>query len=749
MIQARATGLLAQAESAMKRADFESAKGLLRQALAQDSSNVNATFLLAVCFARQSAWAEAAKGFARARALHPGHVAAIYNYGAMQEFLKRTDEAEQAYIAALSQDRRYLPALESLASLYFQRNDAQKALQLVQQAMQLDPASEKANLILARLLHQAGNLAEAEACYDRVLDSHPRNQTALLFKGNLVFARGHVEESVEYYRRLLALNPGNPEAMYNLARSLHTTEHEEEAAAVYREAIPRFCPGDPDRLAPPDREISDSSTGCATLRYNYGIVLKRLKRRAEWLENYHALEHIAPDALAVSQMGLSVARQNGDYMKERALLGRLVEHNYLPGEVDFLDLVLSNMLYHDVSQTDELRLYRQFDDLMMRRVSGRAIKRYEHNAGASPRRIRLGYLSADLSKHVMGAMMLEIFPRHDRERFEVFAYSLSQREDDVTRTLQASCDKFTKVSGLGAHAAAQVIARDDLDILVDLQTHTLGAKVEILAYKPARVQITHIASCGAVGLSTIDYKLTDAYSDTPDNQDYLIEKLLPVEGCVYPFHRLTEPVENIFRREALGIDENDVLIGAFVSIGKLSPRCMALWQRVLEAIPMAKLAFSPFSEADRAHYHNVASAAGIARERYVFVPQGGGESENLARYAMVDFVLDTMPYGSVNGAFEPLSMGVPIVTLLGKRHGERTVYSILANLGVTDTVARTEDEFIAIAARLAGDTEYSSDLRGRIRAGMADSALVDMDSHVRHLEAAFIKAYSACTNPAT
>lgn len=749
MVHAGTTRLMAQAESAMNRADLESAKGLLRQALAQDANNVNAAFQLARCFARERAWSEASKWFARTRALHPGHVAAIYNYGAMQVYLKNPDEAEQAYLGALTLDQRYLPALEGLASLYFQQHQVQKALQLVRQALQVDAASEKANLILARLLHQAGNLAEAEACYDRVLRDHPKNQTALLFKGNLVFARGHIEDSVDYYRRLLDLIPGNPEALYNLARSLHAVGREEEAASVYRSAIQHYCPDDDHRLAPSDREISDTSTGCATLRYNYGIVLKRLKQRAEWLENYRVLERIAPDALAVSQMGLSVARQNGDHRKEHDLLGRLITHAYRPGEADFLDLVLSNMLYHDVAQSDELRLYRQFDNLMMRRVAGRVLNGQASGAEGRSGRIRLGYLSADLCKHVMGAMMLEIIPRHDRERFEVFAYSLGHREDDVTQTLRMACDKFTSISGLGARAAAEAIARDDLDILVDLQTHTLGAKAEILAYKPARIQITHIASCGALGLSTIDYKLTDAYSDTQDNQDYLIEKLLPVEGCIYPFHRLAPPIDSVFKREDLGIDEQDVLIGAFVSIGKLSPRCMALWRRVLDAIPRAKLAFSPFSEADREHYVNVASAAGIAPGRYVFVPQGGGESENLARYALVDFVLDTMPYGSVNGAFEPLSMGVPIVTLLGKRHGERTVFSILSNLGVTDTVARTEDEFISIALRLAEDGDFSRELRGRIQAGMVDSPLVDMDSHVRNLEAAFLTAHAARTSPAT
>ena len=100
-------------------------------------------------------------------------------------------------------------------------------------------------------------------------------------------------------------------------------------------------------------------------------------------------------------------------------------------------------------------------------------------------------------------------------------------------------------------------------------------------------------------------------------------------------------------------------------------------------------------------------AAGIAADRVLFLPQGHDDAQNQARYRLIDFVLDTMPFGGVNGSMEALAMQVPVVTLVGRRHGERTTYSILANLGVAETVAQSGREYVEIAVRLASDATSS------------------------------------------
>jgi predicted O-linked N-acetylglucosamine transferase (SPINDLY family) len=340
----------------------------------------------------------------------------------------------------------------------------------------------------------------------------------------------------------------------------------------------------------------------------------------------------------------------------------------------------------------------------------------------------------------MGKMMYQAISRHDRARFEIHCYSLSHVRDDWTEKFVAASDKFVKLKGLDDSAAAEMIARDELDILVDLSTHTQGASPGILAMKPARVQITHIASAGAVGCDAIDYKLTDAYADVPDSQNYLIETLLPMKGCVYPYRHIPPAGTQGCARAKLGLPEGAVTLGAFVTLMKLSARCLAVWRDVLERVPNAYLVFSPLSTEARPYYLKRLESAGIDAARAVFIPAGADEHANQARYGVVDIVLDTFPYGGANGTLEALDMGVPVVTLCGKRHGERSSYSILKNLGVTETIAQSGKDYVALVERLATDPSFYAAVKEKIHAGLAASSLVDMDSHTRNLEAAYLRA---------
>jgi predicted O-linked N-acetylglucosamine transferase (SPINDLY family) len=349
----------------------------------------------------------------------------------------------------------------------------------------------------------------------------------------------------------------------------------------------------------------------------------------------------------------------------------------------------------------------------------------------------VGYLSADLRNHVMGKMMWSALRHHDKERFELFFYSLSTESDEWTEKFRGLADRFETIAGLRERAAAQRIAADDLDLLVDLSTHTKGARPGILALKPARVQITHVASAGTVGLAAIDFKLTDRYADVPENQTFQPETLLAMDGCVYPCRHVAPASAHPFRRDAFGVGPDAVVIGAFVHWRKLSRRCLALWRDVLTRIPRAKLAFSPLDSAAQEPYLRLAAVAGIAADRLLFLPQGRDDAESQARYEIIDFVLDPMPFGGVNGTLEALDMAVPVVTLCGRRHGERSTYSILANLGVTQTVAASGPQYVDLAARLADDAAFAAEVKAAIRAGLARSALTDMVRHARALEAAY------------
>jgi protein O-GlcNAc transferase len=447
------------------------------------------------------------------------------------------------------------------------------------------------------------------------------------------------------------------------------------------------------------------------------------------------------DALSLAVAALEVCQYSGDFDGVERYLDGLRKERFKSQDVhelvDSLEELLFLLLYFDVPP-ELIQRFAETYDHAMRNVFG--VPGPPIAAERRPGKIRIGYLSADLRNHVMGKMMWQAVHRHDRKRFEIAFFSTSTERDEWTQRFESAGDRFEVVAAMNEREAAARIAAADLDLLVDLSTNTKGARPGILALKPARVQLTHVASAGTLGLSSIDFKLTDRYADVDENQRYQPEILLPMAGCVYPYRHIDGAANVPLRRKTFGIPEDAVVIGAFVSGLKLSRRCLALWRQVLERVPRAVLAFCPVNAALAPLYVRLAAAAGISADRIVFIPQAPTDSGNQARYALVDFVLDPMPYGGVNGTLEAIDMSVPVVTLVGKRHAERTSFSILSNLGVTETIAHSGSEYVAIAVRLAADRRFQERVRDAIRAGLSRSSLTDMESHTRNLEAAYIEA---------
>ncbi len=363
---------------------------------------------------------------------------------------------------------------------------------------------------------------------------------------------------------------------------------------------------------------------------------------------------------------------------------------------------------------------------------------------------RIGYLSADFRDHVMGKLLLPVIAAHDRARFEVRAYALAPPEnsDAVTAQWKEAVDEFVNLAALDDRAAAEAIAADDLDLLVDLMGHSSWARPGILRCKPARVIVTHLGYHGALGLSQVDYKITDRYADTAATARWQLEATLPIDVCVLPLRHVAPAAAAELTRAALGLPEEAVIFGAFVGVLKLSQRCASVWRRILEAVPGSLLAFSPPSDEDRRAIERRLAGHGIATARLAFIPfRRGDDAFNRARYGVIDIALDTMPYTGGDTTAAALDAGVPVVTRVGGRHAERMGYSILMHLGLTQTIAQTDDAYVELAVRLARDRAFRDDVRAAVAVAMRDPAVTDPVRYARALEAAYDRALAASAAP--
>lgn len=701
--------------------ELERNRALARAHSASSAAALNETFANAVEAHRSGDGSSARAGYERILAAQPGHAPTLHLLAAVHREQRDFDAASALLARALEQAPQFADARAAAARIARDRGDVEHGIALVDAGLAHQSHSEPLWRVRGELELARHDGVAAETAFAHALAHNPTDAEANYNFGVALQKQGRRNEAARAYQRALAFDPGFADAHFNLAVVFGETGHPAAAISAYRAVLER----DPMRVG---------------AYKNLGEALLAAGRIDDWLANFKRFEAQCPDALPLAVQALEACQYAADAQAAERYLEGLRRERFRAGDAaeltDSLEQLLYLLLFFDV-EPEMLYRFAQTYTATVPQVYGPPLPRAEIR---KPGRIRVGYLSADLRNHVMGKMMWQALRHHDRERFEIVLYSTSTARDGWTERFASIADRFEVVAGLSERDAAVRIAADDLDLLVDLSGHTKGGKPGILARKPARVQITHVASAGSVGLETVDFKLTDAYADVPDNQQWMIETLLPMRGCVYPYRHIEPAAAHPFHRARLRIPKDAVVIGAFVTPMKLSRRCLSLWRDVLERIPRGRLAFSPTHPALRPVIERVCAAAGIVRNRMLFLPQGRDDAQNQARYAVVDFVLDPMPFGGVNGVLEPLDAGVPVVTLVGKRHGERSAYSILSNLGVTHTVAQGGRDYVDIAARLAEDAGFMRDVRQAIRAGLRASALVDMLAHTRNLEAAYVEA---------
>jgi protein O-GlcNAc transferase len=664
---------------------------------------------------------QAIEGYRAVLEEQPAYAPAQYLLGVALRELGDLSGAREALEAAVGNAPGHAEAGAALAGVYRLMGRPEMAAKQCRKGLRLAPdaVSLWREFGLARLARRLGG--RARRAFAQALTLAPNDAETHYNEGVALQMQHRRGSALRAYQRALALDPTLIAADFNIGVILRERGRPEEAVKAFEQVLAR----DPRNVAA-HKALAETLFG--------------MRRIDEWFAAFDRFEAACANALPLAVLALQVCQYRADFARLDRYLDRIANDEFKPtseGELaDCLEELLFLLLYFDFDPEAQFGLYKAYDAV--------APNVYGHPRPQPARRkpgpIRVGYLSGDLRNHVMGKMMWSAIGRHDRRRFELFLYSLSSEEDEWTARYRGLGPNFTVVADLTETDAVKRINADQLDILVDLATNTRGAKPGILARKPARVQITHVASAGVVGLGTIAFKLTDAYADLPESQKTQLETLLPMEGCVYPYRHIAPAKEHPFHRDRLGISASAVVIGAFVNPLKLSRRCLALWREVLERIPNALLAVSPNSPEQRGVVARLLAAGGIAPARVCILPQGRNDAENQSRYTIVDFSLDPMPYGGANGTLEALDMNVPVVTLVGRRHGERSSYSILANLGVMQTVAESGSDYVAIAVRLATEPAFMAEVRAAIRAGLEHSALTDMDAHARHLEQAYLRA---------
>lgn len=699
----------------------------------------------------------AAACYRKVLALQPNHVDAHFNLGTLFMRLVRLDEAVAAYRQALAYAPGYADAHNNLGLVYAQQGRNEDAVASYRRALEIEPTQVQARNNLGNLQMAQGRRDEAVACYEKAIAIQPNHPDAYLNLGNVRAEQGLFVDAQACYEKALSLAPGGFEAHRNLGRLQRIQGRRSEALAHFRRAV-ELDPNQAEScndLGAAYRDSGDFKQAETYFRKATALDSKNVQayyNLAETLKVQNRLD----EAAALDEQALAL---KADYFQALGVLAHLRQHMCAWDGIE----KLWERLRHEAigkarSGVSPFIILSQPTSPQEQRACAVAWAEQELNPIAAeryrlafdfsvrrgaPGKLRIGYLSWDYHKHATSYLIAELFELHDRNRFESFAYSYGPDDGSAIRArIRGACDRFIDVADQSYVATAQQIYNDGVDILIDLKGYTQGARTQIMALRPAPVQVSWLGYPGTMGTNCIDYIMADPFIIPEGAERFYSEKVIRLADCYQINDRHREVSGHTQTREECGLPVQGTVFCCFNLNYKILPDVFSRWMRIMQAVPGSVLWLLETNRWAVENLRRVATARGVAPERLVFAPRLP-LAEHLARYRLADLALDTFPYTSHTTASDALWGGCPLVTCAGETFASRVAGSILINAGMSELVTESLDAYERLVLDLAGTPSRLRELRSKLQEGRDSFPLFDTPRFVKNLERAYEQMASA------
>lgn len=567
-------------------------------------------------------------------------------------------------------------------------------------------------------LNEAGRLELTAVLYQTWL-AHtvtPFNHLVLFNLGGVYSALDRVEDARQTFLRVVELSPAFAQGHVNLAITYERLDKLDAAIAEWMWVANAVSPHDEQN---------------APFRLQ---ALNNLGRLYEVQRNYSEAIIWLTKSLEVNPAQQDVLHH---WIFLRAKSCEWPVYQSIPG-VDPVLMRRSTSALAMIAQSDDLeeqlraarKYVEQKVDCSLPALSAR--RNYGHQ------KIRIGYLSSDLCQHPVAMLMVELFELHDRSQFEVYCYCWTKEDGSALRQrVIGAVDHFMRIDGMTDAAAAQLIREHEIDVLVDLHGQTLGARPEILAARPAPIQITYLGLVATTAFPFIDYVIADRFVIPEEYAAYYTEKPLYMPD-IYQVSDRKRTIAPAPSRQACGLPEDGIVFCSFNNNYKYTPEVFDVWMRILARVPgsvLWLLSDNPWAEAN---LRKEAEQRGIDPQRLIFAPRVFMD-HYLARYLIADLFLDTFPYNAGTTANDALWAGLPLITRSGRSFASRMAGALLTAANLPELITWNWEAYEEKAVALAQAPQELRRLRGELAKVRESGVLFDTPRFARNLESHFRK----------
>jgi len=659
--------------------------------------------------------AEAISDFERAIKLNPSFADAYCGLGHAFTDLKRYDDALGAYDKALSIEPDSENAWFGRGNVFWNLKRYDDAFAAYDKALSLKPDLENAWLGRGNVFIHLKRYDDAFAAYDKALSLEPDLAEAWLGRGNVFIHLRRYDDAFAACDKALSLEPDLAEAWLGRGNVFTDLKRYDDAFAAY------------DKVLSLKPELAEAWLG-------RGNVFTDLKRYDDAFAAYDKAFSIQPDLEGAEGARLHSKMHSCNWTQFENELLRLTNNVKAskPNTSPFPLLALSD------SPGDHLQCARIWASKRypLQQTPMLRSEIYKHD------KIRIAYVSADFHEHATAHLMAQTLELHDRTKFDVSALSLGPDDKSTMRQrLVKSVNQFVDCIKLGDVEVAQMIARAEVDVLVDLKGFTQNCRTNIFAFRPAPIQVNYLGYPGTMSADYFDYIIGDKTIFTELDEQFYSEKLIRIPYS----YQANDDKRKIgvcnFTRLELGLPEKGFVFCCFNNSYKILPDIFDCWMRILKQVNGSVLWLFEGNASTASNLKKEAVARGVSSERLVFAKLWP-PAEHLARHKLADLFLDTLPYNAHTTASDALWAGLPVLTQMGQTFAGRVAASLLKAIDLPELITHSREAYEALAIELALNREKLLNIKEKLNKNRLTTPLFDTALFTKHLEAAYEAMYS-------
>ncbi|MGE0083705.1 MAG: tetratricopeptide repeat protein [Desulfococcaceae bacterium] len=734
---------------------IKAAQEIYAKILTQNPNHANALHLSGLAAFQSGDHESAVQQIQKAIGIFPHDPVYHINLSAVFLSSRKYDDAISCYENIIQMQPDQADAYIRMGSVYKEKGEKEKAISCFEKAMNLKSADPGTWVNLGVQMKSLSRPEDALICYEKALSLQPDFAEVHYNIGNVLREQARPEEALVRYQEAVRLKPSYSEAWYNIGNTFRDLKRVNDALSAYRKAL-ELNPVFADALN------------------NMGLVYKEMGRNEDAVSCYKKALEIRPDySLACFNMGNVFKDEKKfreaadcfekaieikpDYAEAYSSLVHLLQHmcewerfaQLTPG----LDHLTSDLLAKDrkAGETPFMNLVRCADphrNLLVAQSWAKDISQsvsklnihFSHDKIKSEHKgkIVIGYLSNDFRNHPVAHLIVRLFGLHNRDEFEIHAYSYGPNDESYYRKqIESGCDKFVDLRDISTPDAVRIIHENRVGILLDLMGYTGDTnRLDICALRPAPVQVSFLGFPGTGGADFFDYMITDKIVSPQEHSHFYKESLVYMPHAYQVNDNLQKIDEKNWKRSDFGLPEKDFVFCCFNQSYKIEPLMFDTWMRILARVPQSVLWLLGGSEIAEKNLKKEAEKRGTDPQRIIFAPRMQ-KTEHLSRHRLADLSLDTRIVNGHTTSSDSLWAGVPLIALLGTHFASRVAASLLSAVGLPELIVRNLNEYESLAVRLAQNPQECRQIRDKLAANRVKEPLFDTPRFARNLEKAF------------